>query len=464
METKPYVCGHCDAEVPAPPEGASSVECPSCHKKLVVPDGVESGATLKVAEKQPSKKQEKRKHAAEAWGPASSDVERKPAPPEKKDQLWLYLAGAAVVAAPVGYFLRNDAKAKQATIDDLKKQMLAERVKERREELSMQAEKLTQSTGNEVSAGFTLMSFAVGAAVMVAAMGLGARPRKAAFAFAIPLLVAALYGVYEAGILSMIVSSLLAVGLIYYMTGEPDPKNRREIALFREFPARRQVLLELDDEVPFSSIVQRSHAGGVPKVLREVKELPPPFPLVLPVVGDGTVAACFQLKRKLAYVAFVEHDDNSVSDYVTVLMKLDENGPSFTARPLPIVDGVRVQNTGLVFREDPDFSNQYLIEVPPRHDPQAIRSFLSHVVREELLTFPAVWLAVHGNVMALTLYGPFDAEKVDNLVDVADVLFAEYGADEGPSLLEPDGVESAGAPKRKKAKASGPASSTAATA
>jgi len=375
----------------------------------------------------------------------------------------MYVAGAAVVAAPAGYFLRSDAKSKQAKIDDLKKQIGAERVKERREDLSMQTEKLTQTMGNEASGGVALMGFAVGAAIMVAAMGLGARPRKAAFAFALPLLVSALYGVYEAGILSMIVSSLLAVGLIYYMTGEPDPKNRREIDLFREFPARRAVLLELDDEVPFSAIVQRSRQS-VPKVLREVKELPPPFPLILPTIGDGKAAAYFQLKKKLAYVAFVEHDDNSVSDYATVLMKLDENGPTFTARPLPIVDGVRVQNTGVVFREDPEFSSQYLIEVPARHDPQAIRAFLSHVVREELLTFPAVWLSVHGNVMALTLYGPFDAEKVDNLVDVADVLFAEYGADEGPSLLEPDGVESLGAPKRKRSKASSGTASSAATA
>jgi hypothetical protein len=37
--------------------------------------------------------------------------------------------------------------------------------------------------------------------------------------------------------------------------------------------------------------------------------------------------------------------------------------------------------------------------------------------------------------MAVTLYGPADAERINELVTLADVIFAEYGADGGPSLF-----------------------------
>jgi hypothetical protein len=142
-------------------------------------------------------------------------------------------------------------------------------------------------------------------------------------------------------------------------------------------------------------------------------------------------------------------------------MLLEEPAHSFVARPLPILDGVRVPNTGLTFKDDPQFSKSYLVEVDPGRDPRAVRAFLSPVVRAELLSLPAVWLHVNGSVMALTIFGRFDAETADHLVDIADVLFAEYGAEGGPSLLEPEGAEAIGEPvivKKKKKPAFSPAS------
>lgn len=124
----------------------------------------------------------------------------------------------------------------------------------------------------------------------------------------------------------------------------------------------------------------------------------------------------------------------------------------FRARPLPIVDGKRAANMGLRFKEDRAFSNSYQVEVAPSTKREDVLDFVSPVVRDELLSFPALWLQVEGTVMALTLFGDYDAGSTDRLVDIADVLFAEYGAEGGPSLLEPDGVQGAGAPKKKKKK------------
>jgi len=187
------------------------------------------------------------------------------------------------------------------------------------------------------------------------------------------------------------------------------------------------------------------------KLLAEVTRLPPSLERVLPLIGEGRPLSYFQLKRDLAYVAFVESDAFNASDYVTVLMLLDETGPRFVARPLPIVDGKRDANTGLRFKEDRAFSNAYLVEVSAKGRAEA-QDFISPVVRDELLAFPSLWLQVEGNVMALTLFGDYDAGATDKLVDIADVLFAEYGADGGPSLLEPDDAEVLGAPALKKKK------------
>jgi uncharacterized RDD family membrane protein YckC len=45
------------------------------------------------------------------------------------------------------------------------------------------------------------------------------------------------------------------------------------------------------------------------------------------------------------------------------------------------------------------------------------------------------WLRVDGRIMALTLYGSIDADKLDELVGVADAIFAERGAGGGASLF-----------------------------
>ena len=108
--------------------------------------------------------------------------------------------------------------------------------------------------------------------------------------------------------------------------------------------------------------------------------------------------------------------------------------------------------------------------LPPLDEAQAtkkIRSWLSRPVRAALRDLPDAWLYVQGKAMALVLYGPADASKLNELVTAADVIFAEYGEDGGPSLFndeddEDDSVEAAPPPPPPPAsKKSKPAAKTA---
>src|SRR5262249_10591810 len=111
-----------------------------------------------------------------------------------------------------------------------------------------------------------------------------------------------------------------------------------------------------------------------------------------------------------------------------------------------------VPNTGIQFKKDPEFMGLFLVEhtlddgpaAPVRDaDEKAIRKWLSPPLREALLDFPDGWLRVDGRakVMAFTLYGPADDQRFDELVATADIVFAEYGAEGGPSLLADEADE-----------------------
>lgn len=381
-----------------------------------------------------------------------------------RSDTWKFVAAGVVVACPAGYFLRKAGLEKEALVKDLQLQALREKTKEKREELQMERARVDETSGRQLSIGTSLMLLSVGAAMAIGLVGVGVRARRAVLALAPFLLVAALYSVYEAGIVSMVVSSLLAVGLIYYATGEPDPRQEVEFREFRRFPVRREVIRELTPG--YRSVAMRDTVLQVEqqKLLRQVDALPPALARILPRVGEGKIHGFLQLKRDLAYVAFVEADDMNACDYVSVVMALEESQPTFVARPLPVVDGVRVPNTGLRFSDDAGFTSDYLVQPEGNADPRSVRAFLSPVVRDELRTLPSAWLHVSGKVMALTVYGRFNNDLVDHLVDVADVIFAEYGPDGGPSLLEPDDAVGVSGEsivkrkrkKRKKPKAEGP--------
>jgi hypothetical protein len=132
----------------------------------------------------------------------------------------------------------------------------------------------------------------------------------------------------------------------------------------------------------------------------------------------------------------------------------EDAAPCFSVRPLPIVEGERVVNTGVDFKKDPEFMAAFLTEattgpgspLTPAPPPSAelskkIRGFLSRPIRDALRELPDAWLRVEDKAFALTIYGPVDADRIKHLVSVADVIFAEYGAGGGPSLFGEDDDE-----------------------
>jgi hypothetical protein len=367
------------------------------------------------------------------------------------------LAAASLVLGGAGYFVFRQGKAKEAELKEAKKALqTVARDPAKRDTLVAQNEKLDKQTDAYKLTGVTGLSLALGCLVTAALVTRWPLRKAVGWAFVIPFLIVGYRAVDWLGIEYLAPISVIALALVGWVTlTGPDERAQREIEAFRRFPARRHA--EGAEGSYRQAFVAAKRAPD--RLLGEVPSLPGDLARVLPMIGEGRPLSYLQLKRDLAYVAFVEADAYNGSSYVTVLMRLDQESVPhtmrFRARPLPIVDGKRIPNLGVRFKEDRAFSNSYQVEVAPSTKREDVLDFVSPVVRDELLSFPAIWMQVEGTVMALTLFGDYDAGSTDRLVDIADVLFAEYGADGGPSLLEPDGVlGDPSAKKKKKKKAS----------
>ncbi|MBK8255409.1 MAG: hypothetical protein IPK82_22460 [Polyangiaceae bacterium] len=166
-----------------------------------------------------------------------------------------------------------------------------------------------------------------------------------------------------------------------------------------------------------------------------VKKIPSTLAGALAAVGAGEVVSHFELVRDLAYLSIVEANLFGGSDYQSVSGLLEERGPSFTVRPLPVVDGAHVQNSGVQFKKDPELMEKFLIEGA---DAKAIGKWLTPSIRRALCGVPSAWLRVQGATMTVTTFGDADADGIDRLVELADHIFAEHGAEGGPSLFGDD--------------------------
>ena len=213
--------------------------------------------------------------------------------------------------------------------------------------------------------------------------------------------------------------------------------------------------------------------GDVGPGAKVVSALPGPLQRVLNAAGAGDALGHYELVPKIAYLSVMAANAMTGSDLQAVSGKLEADAPAFVVRPLQIIEGERAANTGLEFKKDPDFMGFFQVDIdtaPPAPPPagakaqlaiptdaeraKKIRSWLSRPVRDALRDLPDAWLYVQGRAMALVLYGPADAAKLDELVTVADVIFAEHGDDGGPSLFgeeedeedEEDEVEEAAPP------------------
>lgn len=165
---------------------------------------------------------------------------------------------------------------------------------------------------------------------------------------------------------------------------------------------------------------------------RRVRRLHPAFERMVDLAGDGVRVCDAVLVPKIAYLAVRAPSLAAGSQHVTVVAQLEESATPFVARPLPIYDGVPAENTGVRFGKDPEFMETFMVE---GQNPKAIGKWLKPALREALMELPEVWLRVHGTYMTLTLYGHIDADTIDELVGVADALYAERGADPDESLL-----------------------------
>lgn len=252
-----------------------------------------------------------------------------------------------------------------------------------------------------------------------------------------------------------IVGPIMA-GLIFVLTGKSDGRASKEIEAWREQLGARRAKLqkkakssgeskkrEVDDTVwRGKQPLPVDEAPSEPKKKKTKDTRPKPvgalsrdFSDVIEEIGEGRVVGQYELAPKVAYVRFVEGDVEGGSDHQSVLVRLAEPGPTFTAKPLPLLDEQnRVPNTGIEFRKDPEFFSTYLVEADATLAKQ-IGKWLSRDLRTLLREHGDVWLCVRGRAMALTVYGTIRAEKIAALMELADVFVAEHGAEDGPSLF-----------------------------
>ncbi|WP_437714990.1 hypothetical protein WMF45_00395 [Sorangium sp. So ce448] len=226
--------------------------------------------------------------------------------------------------------------------------------------------------------------------------------------------------------------ALLVVWFLTGLRGRHEARRDRELARWRAL-----MTPEAAPSRPGAKPGGRK-AGAGGEGPRPVRSLPSSLEHTLQETGGGAVLARYELVPKLAYVAVVGPDAKNGSEYQVVLTKLAKAAPRLTVCPLPIVDGRRAPNTGVQFKKDPEFMEQFLVEGP---EAKAIGRWLSKSIRDALLDFPDAWLFVQDRAMALAVYGPVDADRMEELVIAADAIFAEHGNEGAPSLLFDDSAD-----------------------
>ncbi len=240
----------------------------------------------------------------------------------------------------------------------------------------------------------------------------------------------------------------IAVAVVYVVTALWPTRRarRRRLALHRW----------LDDYLgPLEHKQPRGKQGR--ERSRLVGRLPERFEAMVDKAGGGAAVGQVVLVPKLAYLAMCAADRQVGSDHQTVVVKLARSAPAMVVRPLPVVDGGRVENTGIAIDKDPEFMDRFVVEAGDEQvSAKAIVRWLKSPLREALMETPAVWLRTQGRFMAISLYGGVDVEKLDELVATADAITAERGAQGGPSLFgdeEAAEATAAEAKRRRRARA-----------
>lgn len=237
--------------------------------------------------------------------------------------------------------------------------------------------------------------------------------------------------------LVMIVAIPLAVWLVYAATAEP--------------PAARTTAATALGKLAIDPPDAYRDQPPTRVDLARIDALSPTLAHTLERVGTGEILALYRLKRDAATLAVVGANAMGTSDFVSVLLVLEQTAPSFVARPA--VHAEPAGDRHVAFPKDPRFNERYLVEADGGVDTaKAVRKLLTTELRDALLEDGRIWLHVHGKTAALTLFGTFDPGAVHHLVEIADAFYAAYGTGGSESsLFAPD--EAAAPKKKKKAKA-----------
>lgn len=271
----------------------------------------------------------------------------------------------------------------------------------------------------------------------------------------------------------------ILVLLVWYLTkgaSKVRARRLREVNVWRANvgPAPQTKAVEADREgAPYRPDPSKKKAVKGSKSDAERAEGPPrvtSIPAVLHRaalgVGGGDILAHYQLVKDLAYLTLIEANATAGSDYQTVSTMLEQAGPALSIKPLQRIDGQPIPNTGVQFKKDPELMNLFLVEGP---DAKAIGKWLTAPLRRALCENPNAWVRVEGKTLTVSAFGALEADKIDRLVELADAIFAEHGADGGPSLfgeeppLEPVIAKKPSKSDKPKKKSTPPEPSTAST-
>ncbi|MFO0618561.1 MAG: hypothetical protein U0414_38570 [Polyangiaceae bacterium] len=253
----------------------------------------------------------------------------------------------------------------------------------------------------------------------------------------------------NAGMVGLFVTVPAAVYLLWVWTRPKPTMLDREVAYFAAF----------GDRTPALPAPEKPGAKEIlPQPTAKIVTAPPSdIGFILDQVGGGKPVAFLEVHPKNAYIAIVGSDEGAISDYTSILLRLEAKAPAFELHPLVTGDPLPARTIGF---KDQEFAAAYVTQ---GEDPKGVRTFMIPELREELLENADIHVVVHDKAMALTVFGPFERARAMKLLDVADVFFAEYGADGGPSLREgfDKAAEAAEAKtnkkkKKKKAREDGP--------
>jgi uncharacterized RDD family membrane protein YckC len=165
---------------------------------------------------------------------------------------------------------------------------------------------------------------------------------------------------------------------------------------------------------------------------RRVKRLPLSFEAAAQRAGGGSRVTDVVLVSKIAYAAVRAADGQAGSEQQSVMCRLEKSAPSMLVRPLVVIDDRAAENSGLDVGDEA-FTDLFVVQ-GEGPDADAISDWLDDDVRSALSEMPELWLRTEGKMMTLSLYGEPDAERLDEMVAIADTLFAIYGADPDVTL------------------------------